>query len=175
MTTAAPDIATEATDASVMPDTPYRGIEPFRYVDQPIFFAREEETRKLLRYVAVYRGVLFYGDSGSGKSSLINAAFIPAIMAEGFTPDRLRVQPHPGREITIERISVSPDGGAPFLRSNFHEDEQTATRTILSAAELKAKLQALPPDRRPLLIFDQFEEFATLFEAVPRGEAVAQA
>ena len=164
-----------AANAHALPDMPYRGIEAFRYVDQPIFFAREEETRKLLRYVAVYRGVLFYGDSGSGKSSLINAGFIPAIIAEGFTPDRLRVQPHPGREITVERISVSPDGGAPFLRSNFHQDEETAMRTIMSAAELKTRLQALPSDARPLLIFDQFEEFATLFEAVPRGEAVAQA
>ncbi|HEX8129774.1 MAG TPA: hypothetical protein VF527_11790, partial [Pyrinomonadaceae bacterium] len=172
MMTVAPKVA---ASAPALPDMPYRGIEAFRYVDQPIFFAREEETRKLLRYVAVYRGVLFYGDSGSGKSSLINAGFIPAIMAEGFTPDRLRVQPHPGKEITVERISISPDGAAPFLPSNFHQDEETAMRTVMSAAELKTRLQALPPDRRPLLIFDQFEEFATLFEAVPRGEAVAQA
>ena len=63
--------------AIVLPATPFRGIESFRYVDRLIFFAREEETRKLVRYVALYRGVLFYGDSGAGKSSLINAGFIP--------------------------------------------------------------------------------------------------
>ena len=109
------EIVTDS-NAAILPETPYRGIEAFRYVDQPIFFAREEETRKLLRYVAVYRGVLFYGDSGSGKSSLINAGFIPAILEEGFTPDRLRVQPHPCKEITVERISVSPDGAVKGVR-----------------------------------------------------------
>jgi len=161
--------------AEALPDAPYRGIEPFRYVDRPIFFAREEETRKLLRYVAVYRGVLFYGDSGSGKSSLVNAGFIPAIIEEGFTPDRLRVQPRPGEEIVVERISRSPDGGAPFLPSNFVADDGVGTRAVLSAAALSERLRALPEGRRPLLIFDQFEEFATLFEDAPRGDAVRQA
>ena len=126
MTTAVLEAEAGVAADESLPLTPYRGIESFRYVDQPIFFAREEETRKLLRYVVVYRGVLFYGDSGSGKSSLINAGFIPAIIEEGFTPDRLRVQPRPGEEIVVERISKSPDGGAPFLSSNFVGEGEAA-------------------------------------------------
>ena len=169
MTTSA--VATTA----VLPDMPYRGIESFRYVDQPIFFARGEETRKLLRYVAVYRGVLFYGDSGSGKSSLINAGFIPAIIEDGFTPDRLRVQPRPNEEIIVERISTKGDGKPPFLPSNFVKEDDGISRVVLSAAEMKRRLQELPKSARPLLIFDQFEEFSTLFEEAPRGDAVRQA
>jgi hypothetical protein len=49
---------------------------------------------------------------------------------------------------------------------------------VLSAAELKQrlrKLHASSPARRPLLIFDQFEEFATLFEEAPRGEDIQPA
>ena len=60
-----------------MPAVPYRGIQSFRYVDHAIFFAREEETRRLASLVAVYRGVMLYGDSGNGKSSLINAGLLP--------------------------------------------------------------------------------------------------
>ena len=41
---------------------PYRGIHPFRYMDHPIFLAREEETHQLASLVAVYRGVMLYGD-----------------------------------------------------------------------------------------------------------------
>lgn len=164
-----------AAAMTVLPETPYRGIESFRYVDQPIFFAREEETRKLLRYVSIYRGVLFYGDSGSGKSSLINAGFIPAIMEEGFTPNRLRVQPRPGEEMIIERISTKSDGKPPFLPSSFAEADDGTPRIVLSAAGMKKRLQELPPGMRPLLIFDQFEEFCTLFEEAPRGDAVKQA
>src|ERR1044072_1465808 len=161
-----------------LPESHYRGIDSLRYVDQPIFFAREEETRRLLRYVSVYRGVLFYGESGCGKSSLVNAGFIPAVIAEGFTPDRLRVQPKPGAEIIVERISTRDSGEAPYLPSNFIGDEETASRLVLSADQLKARLQKVceaSPGRRPLLIFDQFEEFATLFEEAPRAEGIEQA
>ena len=168
-------MTTATVSAATLPETPYRGIESFRYVDQPIFFARDEETRKLLRYVAVYRGVLFYGDSGSGKSSLINAGFIPAIMEEGFTPNRLRVQPRPGEEIIVERISTRSDGKPPYLPSSFVKAEDDAARIVLSAAEMKKRIQELPKDARPLLIFDQFEEFCTLFEEAPRGEAIKEA
>lgn len=163
---------------TVLPESPYRGIESFRYVDQPIFFARAEETRKLLRYVAVYRGVLFYGESGCGKSSLINAGFIPAIIDEGFTPDRLRVQPKPGEEIVVERISMKDTGEAPYLPSNFIGDDKSPSRVVLSADKLRERLQELrtsSPSRRPLLIFDQFEEFATLFEEAPRGDDIQPA
>jgi hypothetical protein len=167
-----------AVASQSLPESPYRGIESFRYVDQPIFFAREEETRRLLRYVSVYRGVLFYGESGCGKSSLVNAGFIPAVIAEGFTPDRLRVQPKPGEEIVVERISTKDSGEAPYLPSNFIRDEETASRLVLSADQLKERLKKLcesSPGRRPLLIFDQFEEFSTLFEEAPRAEGIEQA
>ena len=162
-----------AVMAPALPESPFRGIESFRFVDQPIFFARSEETRKLLRYVTVYRGVLFFGESGCGKSSLINAGFIPAIIAEGFTPDRLRVQPKPGEEIVVERISTRDTGEPPYLPSNFIGPDDQASRIVLSVTQLEQQLQDLrtsSPARRPLLIFDQFEEFATLFEEAPRGE-----
>src|SRR5215211_4905768 len=64
--------------APVVPALPYRGIHPYRYVDRSIFFARDEETHDLLRLVVVYRGLMLYGDSGAGKSSLVNAGLIPA-------------------------------------------------------------------------------------------------
>jgi hypothetical protein len=158
-----------------IPDSPYRGIESFRYADQAIFFAREAEAQKLLRYVTIYRGVLLYGDSGSGKSSLVNAGFIPLALEEGFTPDRLRVQPVPGEEIIVERIAIDPEAKSGYLASNFVGAGESGSRIVLSAVELRERLNGLPPGQRPLLIFDQFEEFATLFEEVPRGETLKQA
>ena len=50
------------------PAQPFRGIAPFRFIDQPIFFGRIAEAQRLLRLVTMFRGVLLYGDSGSGKS-----------------------------------------------------------------------------------------------------------
>ncbi|HEX5733388.1 MAG TPA: CHAT domain-containing protein [Blastocatellia bacterium] len=123
-----------------LPKIPYRGIESFRYVDQPIFFAREEETQKLLRYIMMYRGVLFYGDSGSGKSSLINAGLIPAAIEQDFLPHRLRVQPRSGEEFIVERISENDDGRHPYLPSVLTVEEDGPARVVLSIAALKEKL-----------------------------------
>ncbi|HLG18034.1 MAG TPA: hypothetical protein VJH03_26570 [Blastocatellia bacterium] len=167
-------MTSSATAPLSLPESPYRGIDSFRYADQAIFFAREEETRKLLRYVTIYRGVLFYGESGSGKSSLINAGLIPATITEGFTPERLRVQPPRNEEIVVERISIPGDGKAPFLPSVFADDEERP-RIVLSISAFMEKLRAAAADRQPLLIFDQFEEFVTLFEEAPRGEALKEA
>src|SRR6185436_5554459 len=103
-----------------LPDAPYRGIEPFRFTDQQIFAARSEETWTLLSNVTLYRAVLLYGASGTGKSSLINAGLLPEALKENYVPDRLRVQPFAGREIKVERIRLSgQEEQATFLPSNF--------------------------------------------------------
>lgn len=151
------------------PREPYRGIEPFRFIDRPIFFERREETRRLIRLVSIYRGTLLYGESGTGKSSVINAGFIPPILEEGFLPERLRVQPQPGRELVVERIALTDEGAAPFLPSRFASDDETRTRLVFSTEELRGRLGSEHPGGPPLLIFDQFEEFITLFEEAPEG------
>jgi hypothetical protein len=169
------------------PEVPYRGIESFRYVDSPIFFERDEEKERLFRMVTIYRGVLLYGDSGVGKSSLINAGFIPRCLEEGLVPERIRVQPRPGAEVVLERIPVGVDG-PPFLPSLLGGDDEAGPREVLSAEELlrrvfalsEAVLSAEPEwmeeSQRPavpVLVFDQFEEFVTLFQEAPADEANA--
>jgi hypothetical protein len=123
----------------IVPKLPYRGIESFRFCDKDIFFAREQETQELLRFVTMYRGVLLYGDSGSGKSSLINAGFLPTALEHKFIPHRLRVQPLGGKEIVLERIPTSADGSAPYLSSIFDEDD-SEPRRVLSVTTFKTKL-----------------------------------
>jgi Novel STAND NTPase 1 len=164
-----------------LPSAPYRGIEPFRFIDQPIFSARTEEVRKLVRIITIYRGIFFYGESGAGKSSLINAGLIPALRDEGFAPERVRVQPIAGQELVIERIALTDEGTPPFLPSRFvtSVDKQTPepARVVLSAEEFVRAVGKPPMPRGqdgtsasgavPVLIFDQFEELVTLFEEAP--------
>jgi WD40 repeat protein len=151
------------------PREPYRGIEPFRFVDRPIFFERRDETRRLIRLVSIYRGTLLYGESGVGKSSVINAGLIPAMLEEGFLPERLRVQPQPGAELVVERIALTDEGTAPFLPSRFAADKEPATRLVFSTDQVRERLATGHPGGPALLIFDQFEEFITLFEEAPEG------
>jgi WD40 repeat protein len=159
--------------AAELPTFPYRGIHPFRYRDRAIFFARDEETLRLTSLVSVYRGVLLYGDSGSGKSSLVNAGLIPEAIHLGFAPERVRVQPRPAAELVIERIgssdgedddALADEHEAELLPSVLAPGEESAPRTVLAIDAFEERVRAACELRRPLLIFDQFEEIVTLFD-----------
>jgi len=151
------------------PREPFRGIEQFRFIDRPIFFERRDEIRRLIRLVSIYRGTLLYGESGVGKSSVINAGFIPSMLEEGFLAERLRVQPVPGAELVVERLALTDEGTAPFLPSRFAADDEARTRLVFSTSDVHARLGLEHAGGPPLLIFDQFEEFITLFEEAPEN------
>jgi WD40 repeat protein len=157
-------------ESAVVPAVPYRGIRAFRFVDQPIFFGRAEETERLARLVSVYRGVMLYGGTGSGKSSLVNAGLLPRLMALGMQPERVRVQPRQGEELVIGRIATDEDGSA-WLPSSLAGDD-AASRVVLSVEELERRVGEADHGRPTLLIFDQFEELCTLFET--REARIAQ-
>jgi WD40 repeat protein len=163
-----------APPQQLSPSRPYPGIEPFQFTDQSVFFARASDVGSLMQYVNVYRAVLCHGDSGAGKSSLINAGLIPEAIAQGFCPDRFRVQPTPGEEFVVERVSASLAGQPPFLPSILADDD-TTSRFVLSGEVFEQKVKGWTGSSRPLLIFDQFEELITLFEEAPVGEALRQA
>jgi WD40 repeat protein len=156
-----------------IPRTPYRGIQPFLYSDHPIFFARDRETRDLLRRTVVYRGLFLYGESGAGKSSLINAGLIPAAAEEGFRAERIRVQPRRDEEFVVERIPMTSEPDSPFLPSGFAGSDDPP-RVVVSTERFHVRLRELT-DQVPLLIFDQFEELITLFEEATEGDALREA
>lgn len=174
--------------APLSPESPYRGIEPFRYIDWQIFSAREDEVLNLLSTIIVSRGVLVYGESGTGKSSLINAGLVPVALENDLLPVIIRVQPQAGAEIVVERIATT-EAGPPYLDSVLVNNDEASARVVLSLEDFMGVLRSrasLPPREpfpeglfaeqppRTLLIFDQFEEFITLFED-PRGNAIEQA
>jgi hypothetical protein len=182
------DAAASPADSTstAMPAGPYRGIEEFRFVDAPIFFGRDDEARALLRLVTMYRGVLLYGDSGAGKSSLINAKLMPLAVGAAFAPERIRVQPELGAEFIIERVATT-DGPAPLLLPTIFGTDPAERRITLSAEAFRQTLEGrcaarvvegrlVVPAVYPLLIFDQFEELTTLTEEAlrdARGESWA--
>src|SRR3954447_18847651 len=100
--------------ATTVTGSPFRGLAPLRYVDEPIFFGRDREAQLLHRLVVIYRGVLLYGDSGTGKSSLLNAGLILAAEREQMRPERVRVQPQADGELVVERISMKAAGSKPY-------------------------------------------------------------
>ena len=68
-----------------VPACPYRGLLPFRAEDAEagLFVGREEEMLQLRRMVDERALVVVVGPSGVGKSSLVNAGLLPALLGTG--------------------------------------------------------------------------------------------
>ncbi|MEM8485576.1 MAG: SUMF1/EgtB/PvdO family nonheme iron enzyme [Bacteroidota bacterium] len=65
-----------------LPPSPYRRLQWFRRKDASVFFGRGEETRELYKALSEQWCdplVLFYGESGVGKSSLLAAGVRPRL------------------------------------------------------------------------------------------------
>ncbi len=63
---------------------PYVGPRMFSSAERNLFFGRDAEARELLSLVVSQRLVLFYAQSGAGKSSLLNARLAPDLEERGF-------------------------------------------------------------------------------------------
>ena len=67
-----------------MKNNPYIGPRPYERGDRHNFFGRDRDARDLVALIMAEREVLFYAQSGAGKTSLLNAQVIPALEEEGF-------------------------------------------------------------------------------------------
>ncbi|MGJ5805519.1 nSTAND1 domain-containing NTPase [Streptomyces europaeiscabiei] len=61
---------------------PYRGLARFEPDDHELFFGRDRLVEELCDLVAAHRFAAVFGASGSGKSSLLRAGFLPRLRAD---------------------------------------------------------------------------------------------
>ena len=143
-------------------DNPYVGPRTFEEDEQDMFFGREREAKDLLSLVMSERLVLFYAQSGAGKSSLINTRLLPGLRQAGFQILPVgRVRGDVPRGVgDIENIFVFN------LILNLDQNQQEVfsfTRASLSEY-LGRRLDsgdAQPSPRPRALVVDQFEELFT--------------
>ena len=137
--------------------SPFRGIEPFRLVDQQYYCGREELIGDLVNNVLLYRLIVLFGDSGAGKSSLLNAGLVPELQKRRYQPERLRVRPFSDEPLLIERIECA-ENPVQFLPSIFApatgEPKPTPTFTLSlddfnKTIESVARLSSESADRNP--------------------------
>jgi hypothetical protein len=137
---------------------PYKGLEAFSESDSGDFFGRTQAVADLVAQVAAHRLVAVVGPSGSGKSSLVRAGFIPAVRSGDLDGSQqwLVTAMLPGSypfeelESALARVAVKDPGG---LMDELARDERGLVRVIK---------RVLPADTRLLLVIDQFEEVFTL-------------
>jgi hypothetical protein len=86
--------------------SPFRSLQIFGLEDSWLFFGRDRDTDELLTRLGRAPTLAVIGNSGSGKSSLIQAGLIPAL-------PRGRFQ-HGGKSVDSWRIAVFRPSASPF-------------------------------------------------------------
>src|SRR5215471_6052095 len=178
----APAESAERRPAAVT-GSPYRGLGVFEEQDAGWFFGREAATAQVLermsRLLAGVGLLVVSGASGAGKSSLLRAGVLPRIREDGlaaapgaaswpcvaFTPTRA-----PLDELAL-RVAVLAGADAAAVRRGLAADPAWFALTARQAALARSPGQPAhpngsaerdqPPQRRLLLVVDQFEELFT--------------
>lgn len=159
----------ETSDSSSLP-SPFKGLEAFQETDSGVFFGREDLIQKMLNRLHLqladpdasrFLGVV--GASGSGKSSVVRAGFVPAIRA-GKLPgsDQWRIVIFTPGENPLTTLATRL---LPLFESNPPPLEEVISSlekdpTIL-ARLVKRLLGNSSSNNRLVLVIDQFEEVFT--------------
>ncbi len=136
---------------------PFKFLEPYTSEDRDLFFGRDDDIKVLSS--AFYRSKLLvvYGESGVGKTSLVQCGLrneIPEIDAMFFTV-RCAVDPIESLRSEILRYAEFPDG------------IPVGTKEFLSEATLSVS-------KTVVLLFDQFEEFFIFQSAYRRKDVLRE-
>ena len=158
-------------DGSKLPDLkgtncPFVGLDAFRQEDQPYFFGRDSDSKKLVALVRSTPLVVVVGESGSGKSSLVMSGVLPRLAA-GEEGVQFRVVPPivPGNDV-IGHLTAALHGSNPAAPPGDDADLRTAPAAIVA-------LLGGPAAPPAVITIDQFEEVFTLSTAADRDALVA--
>ena len=175
-----------------MRENPYVGPRTFDRQEADRFFGREPEADELRALVVTERLVLFYAQSGAGKSSLINTRLIPQLQQAGYAVlpvGRVSGQLPEGIEQVDNMFTFN------LLRSLDQAETAATTFSRMSLSRFLAHLasddgdhyyydpMSLPAEAptddydqpRYVLVIDQFEELLTThLERWPEREAFFQ-
>jgi hypothetical protein len=172
---------------------PYRGLEALREEDADFFFGRDDKTTEILQTLASKRGRLcaLIGNSGVGKSSLVQAGVIGALKRQRMPGEGSTDWPHElGDSRAWPYLAMKP-GNQPMralagaFTSLWFEDPTDPTRLqrtdewearlndkglvseLIDANTARFRQLGIEPPRRILLYIDQGVQFRS-YCSLPR-------
>ena len=158
-------------DATVDNQHPWLGLASFTEETRQYFYGREEEVGELSRRVQKKLLTVLFGQSGLGKTSILNAGIVPRLRPEGYCPVYVRV------DYGSAALSPSEQIKQAISRATEAQGTWTKSGTAIAGESLweflhhrdDALVDAAGEPVIPLLIFDQFEEIFTLAQADDGG------
>lgn len=147
-------------------ETPFKGLRAFQEADAADFFGREQLVERLLNRISQAdesssaRFVAVIGPSGSGKSSVVKAGFIPALRAGALPGSRdwYVIEMTPGAEPYAELAS-----GLRSIAVALPSDLQSLLQHSEQGLDVVLAGILPTPNSRVLLFIDQFEELFTQY------------
>ncbi|MEK6258764.1 MAG: AAA family ATPase, partial [Planctomycetota bacterium] len=183
-------VSTKISSSFATPESPWLGLRSFSEDAQSFFFGRSAELDDLYERILDKPLAVLFGQSGLGKSSLLQAALAPRLRATGFLPVLIRFD-HDASAPPLEYQLLESLRVALVSAGN----EQHAATLFAALAEGKTPLDCAAflwllfhdpaygfiPTRaapsaefpRPVFLIDQFEEIFTLGERPARRSASA--
>ena len=154
------------SEAIKLPTNPFPGLRPFEFEESHLFFGRDSQVEKLMDKLRGPRFVAVVGTSGSGKSSLVRAGLLPAllggVMAEAGTKWRLAVM-RPGND-PIHALATAVNEPRVF---GSDDPQNVAIQVAVAEATFRrgsrglievVQQNGLPSNENVLVVVDQFEE-----------------
>jgi tetratricopeptide (TPR) repeat protein len=156
---------------------PFPGLRPFEFDESHLFFGRDGQSEQLIGKLSRTRFLAVVGTSGSGKSSLVRAGFLPALLGGFMTTAGSAWR------VAIMRPGNDPVGNlARALNSTevfgSDDEENAAIQTAIAESTLRrgslglvdaVRQAVMAPDENLLVVVDQFEEIFR-FARVATGE-----
>jgi len=165
-------------------NNPFPGLRPFEFDESHLFFGRDGQSEQLIAKLSRTHFLAVVGTSGSGKSSLVRAGFLPALwggfMTSAGSAWRVAIL-RPGNDPigNLARALNTPDVFGSEL------EENSAIQTAIAESTLRRGSLGLVDTLRQavmvegenlLIVVDQFEEifrFARVAEGAEYGNEAA--
>jgi hypothetical protein len=164
------------TPSPVDRENPWPGLVPFTEAQHALFFGRDSEAQELVQRVERKLITVLFGQSGLGKSSLLQAGVFPRLRSAGYLPVYFRLDHNLSAAPPAEQLKAliarataeagtwtrpgSATAGETLWEFFHHRDDR------LCAADGKFLT--------PVLVLDQFEELFTLGAAGDETRARVQ-
>ncbi len=143
----------------------YPGPRSFTGDDRHLFFGRDAEKQELFRLIVLNDLVVLFGESGSGKTSLLQAGVCPDLEERQYKPVFIRLN-NTDEAPELQVCHQLKEGG--YLPADLPENgtlwEYFSRFWYVDLGEVHT----------PVIVFDQFEELFTLYQPEQRAAFIEQ-